>query len=362
MVSNAYIELLKSKFRLSMLLFFFLNGAFALLPLIFTQSSYLALPLLFVAAICLLGSLSTFFIKNKVNHKLGIFSGGIGVLWTWYIVLQSTQSGLDHNFLLISLLGLFFISAIALSENLLAAILYIIPASIAILYLDGLYLLGKTLLTISLPLIGLIVNYLMQKRSSAFTQRMVENLYSEREKFSDLSMLDPLTGLYNRRGLQNKLDTLTPSYASNFLILLDIDHFKAYNDNYGHSMGDQTLVQVATAIRDSVRSRDVVVRYGGEEFLVVLLNTTKEQAIRAAVRIQEEVLQLQIPHHFNNQVSTNVTISIGLSPIIEEDFSSALIAADDALYLAKNSGRNKVICSWNKKVGKTVSMEQNTIW
>jgi diguanylate cyclase (GGDEF)-like protein len=175
---------------------------------------------------------------------------------------------------------------------------------------------------------------------------MLANLYSEREKFSDLSMLDPLTGLYNRRGLQNKLETLFSQASGHYVMLLDIDHFKAYNDNYGHSMGDQALVRVSAAIRDAVRSRDVVVRYGGEEFLVLMSNVQQEHAVRMAERIQNKVLGLNIPHLFNAEVSTHVTVSAGLAALEDGNFIHALGQADVSLYNAKNSGRNKIFYAW----------------
>lgn len=92
-------------------------------------------------------------------------------------------------------------------------------------------------------------------------------------------MVDPLTGLYNRRGFQNRLENLFALGSErNVVVVLDIDHFKAYNDHYGHMMGDQALARVSAAIRDAVRSRDIVARFGGEEFLVLLTNTDLEMA------------------------------------------------------------------------------------
>lgn len=109
-------------------------------------------------------------------------------------------------------------------------------------------------------------------------------------------MLDPLTGLYNRRGLKNRLADIADQLTGNhYVLLLDIDHFKAYNDNYGHAMGDQALTRVSVAIRDAVRSRDIVTRYGGEEFLVLLTNVNESIAIKQAERIREFVLGLEIP-------------------------------------------------------------------
>jgi len=131
-------------------------------------------------------------------------------------------------------------------------------------------------------------------------------------------------------------------------MLLDIDHFKAYNDNYGHTMGDQALVRVSAAIRDAVRSRDVVVRYGGEEFLVLMSNVKQEHAVRMAERIQNKVLGLNIPHLFNVEVSTHVTVSAGLAALEDGDFIKALGKADASLYNAKNSGRNKIFYAWEE--------------
>jgi diguanylate cyclase (GGDEF)-like protein len=133
------------------------------------------------------------------------------------------------------------------------------------------------------------------KRNDAFTQGLMDKP-CERNTLNDLSMLDPLTGLYNRRGLQNRLDTLlSVSDSGHHVLLLDIDHFKAYNDHYGHMMGDQALIQVSAAIRNAVRSRDIVARFGGEEFMVLLTNSTPEAALLAAERIRQQVYDLKIP-------------------------------------------------------------------
>ncbi|MCK7693385.1 GGDEF domain-containing protein, partial [Klebsiella pneumoniae] len=171
-------------------------------------------------------------------------------------------------------------------------------------------------------------------------------LMHERNTLNDLSMLDPLTGLYNRRGLQNRLDTLLALDGDNhYVLLLDIDHFKAYNDHYGHMMGDQALIRVSAAIRNAVRSRDIVARFGGEEFMVLLTNSSEETAWKTAERIRQRVYDLKIPHMFNESVATNVTISIGLTPLINDNIEQALARADGALYEAKNKGRNIILAS-----------------
>lgn len=187
---------------------------------------------------------------------------------------------------------------------------------------------------------------IIQKRSDAFTQGLMDKLMHERNTLNDLSMLDPLTGLYNRRGLQNRLDTLLALDGDNhYVLLLDIDHFKAYNDHYGHMMGDQALIRVSAAIRNAVRSRDIVARFGGEEFMVLLTNSSEETAWKTAERIRQRVYDLKIPHMFNESVATNVTISIGLTPLINDNIEQALARADGALYEAKNKGRNIILAS-----------------
>ncbi len=129
------------------------------------------------------------------------------------------------------------------------------------------------------------------------------------------------------------------------MLLLDIDHFKAYNDNYGHSMGDQALIRVSAAVRDAVRSRDIVTRYGGEEFMVLLTNIDAGTAMQTAENIRQRVYDLKILHLFNEQVATNVTVSIGLAPLIDDGIEEALKLADKALYRAKNQGRNSILTS-----------------
>ncbi len=89
-------------------------------------------------------------------------------------------------------------------------------------------------------------------------------------------------------------------------------------------MGDQALIQVSAAIRNAVRSRDIVARFGGEEFMVLLTNSTTEAASLAAERIRQQVYDLKIPHMFNESVATNVTISIGMTPLMDSDIDGAL--------------------------------------
>lgn len=173
----------------------------------------------------------------------------------------------------------------------------------------------------------------------------VENarLYEETRR---LALHDSLTGLANRRHLdivaESNLARARRHGTPFAIILLDLDHFKRYNDTHGHSAGDQLLVTVAKTMKNEVRETSLVVRYGGEEFLVLLSDTEISAALVVAERIRLKV-----------QENTGVTVSLGVSWAKDADRSlAALIAeADAALYRAKNSGRNRVVCADTRQNG-----------
>ncbi|MEM9482571.1 MAG: CHASE2 domain-containing protein [Cyanobacteria bacterium P01_F01_bin.116] len=164
-----------------------------------------------------------------------------------------------------------------------------------------------------------------------------------------LSTNDKLTGLANRRTFDEKLQqawfrTLRAKQPL-ALILGDVDHFKKYNDTYGHPQGDECLKQVAQAIRTAVKTRDALTaRYGGEEFAVLLPNTSAEQGIEIAKTILSRLTAYDLPHS-NSDTATHVTMSLGvtsLSPTLEIPPSALIEMADLGLYTAKKSGRNCV--------------------
>ena len=347
---QTYEELLHSKYRLSLMLFLFLNLAtslFFMLPINKGENLSFSLPATLIVIISLL-QLFFWLLKPQTKWPILSFTALImGLLWSWLIAHKNELIFyFDGSFLLMSLMTVFFISAISLNEHLLAFCLHVAPPALTVVSLDRGQHPLTLLFTIALPLMGFTLQSLMQQRSDHFIRRLLFQLYEEKQTYSDLSMLDPLTGLYNRRGLKNRLEDILENHAgSHFVMLIDIDNFKAYNDNYGHAMGDQALTRVSAAIRDAVRSRDVVTRYGGEEFLVLMTNVNASIAMKLAERIRQYVLDLEIPHRFNHRVSTHVTISAGIAPIIEEEFEQAIANADRALYVAKNRGRNTIL-SW----------------
>jgi diguanylate cyclase (GGDEF)-like protein/PAS domain S-box-containing protein len=164
-----------------------------------------------------------------------------------------------------------------------------------------------------------------------------------------LSYQDGLTGVANRRHFD---DALAREWRRSgrdkdplSLIMIDIDLFKAYNDAYGHQKGDECLKQVAQSIRSGLkRPGDLAARYGGEEFVVILPDTDMEGAVAVAEKLQNSVEGLRIPHQASD-VSDHVTVSQGVATAIADptDTPEALVkAADQALYQAKEAGRNQV--------------------
>jgi diguanylate cyclase (GGDEF)-like protein len=163
-----------------------------------------------------------------------------------------------------------------------------------------------------------------------------------------MAHVDSLTGIANRRRFDEALDVehrrcqRTEQPIS--LLLIDIDFFKHYNDHFGHGMGDRCLAQVAEALTQNAgRAADLVTRYGGEEFAVILPQTDGEGAMLTAERLREGVLELAIPHAPSSGQSL-VTISIGIStviPTIESPTSKLIEDADKKLYAAKAAGRNQ---------------------
>jgi diguanylate cyclase (GGDEF)-like protein len=163
------------------------------------------------------------------------------------------------------------------------------------------------------------------------------------------SIRDPLTGLFNRRFLEETLirEIRRAQRASTTVcvLMLDIDHFKQFNDRYGHAAGDVVLREFAAVLNDGSRGADVASRYGGEEFTVLLPDTTIEGARSKADKVLERTRALRLS--FNGIDIGLVTTSIGLAvyPANGEHAEDLLGAADAALYAAKQEGRNRLVIS-----------------
>jgi diguanylate cyclase (GGDEF)-like protein len=155
---------------------------------------------------------------------------------------------------------------------------------------------------------------------------------------------DDLTGLFNRRYLSlcatSEFSRAMRYGASLALVMIDIDYFKSVNDAYGHQAGDEILRLVASTIAREIRASDIPMRYGGEELLVIATNTDLSGAIALAERIRAKVASLSMPIE---RKEVRISVSAGVSALRRDDnFNSLLKRADDALYCAKRSGRNRV--------------------
>ena len=177
----------------------------------------------------------------------------------------------------------------------------------------------------------------------------IDRLSQAQKVLEQLAITDPLTGLYNRRYFEERMretfSLIGRQKVSIHILMFDLDHFKQVNDRYGHSVGDAVLVHFSEILRRCVRRHDVISRFGGEEFIVAMLNIPLEQAERAAERIRREIESL--PYKAGPE-TIRVTTSVGMATM-PENFSetptlqSLLKAADEALYSAKKQGRNRIV-------------------
>ncbi|WP_319475963.1 diguanylate cyclase [Marispirochaeta aestuarii] len=201
---------------------------------------------------------------------------------------------------------------------------------------------------------SLISNYSLEKENRinylfALQEKIKILDLSDRNKLlHEISRIDPLTGIPNRRHLEIYLDTLQQSSSLNRLaiILIDLDFFKKYNDHYGHQQGDNCLQKVVSGIKQELRNgADLFARYGGEEFIVVLPDLGIHEARSVALRLCERTEKLAMPHEAA-PAPRLVTISCGVAsaePPFSAGFKDLIRRADQALYRAKSEGRNRVM-------------------
>jgi diguanylate cyclase (GGDEF)-like protein len=167
------------------------------------------------------------------------------------------------------------------------------------------------------------------------------------QKLREQSLLDGLTGLYNRKFLEEFIDKIDNqakrSHTKYAVMMIDIDFFKHVNDTYGHDVGDKFIKLLGLIIQDHIRASDIAVRYGGEEFLVLLHESTKEGAVKVAETIRKDFSKRTI---YAKKDRIKKTISIGISFYPESaaiSLREAIKFADIALYRAKESGRNQIV-------------------
>jgi diguanylate cyclase len=179
------------------------------------------------------------------------------------------------------------------------------------------------------------------------SQSEIETLRVELVRAREEAMTDALTGLQNRKGFERRLaeyiDAGLKLPENLSLMLLDIDHFKRVNDTFGHLFGDKVIRAVAQVIKSNIKGQDIGVRYGGEEFLVLLPDTSIDGALQLAEKLRGLIASGRIKRTNNNETVESVTISIGVAGYRSGETIEALIGrADAALYTSKTNGRNRV--------------------
>ncbi len=172
-------------------------------------------------------------------------------------------------------------------------------------------------------------------------QRVYLEQYITKNRLEDLVVHDQLTGTYNRKKMRELSIVSTgelnfPKDLDVSMLLIDIDYFKKVNDQYGHEAGDKILVQLAQLFKGSVRATDYVIRWGGEEFVVIMPGCDSEQAMRVAEKIREKAEQ-------SDNGICKTTISIGVALYTGGNYHETLKKADEAMYKAKAAGRNRVV-------------------
>lgn len=193
-----------------------------------------------------------------------------------------------------------------------------------------------------------IKSLLRIKRLHEALQQKVEELEKTKTKLRKLAVTDGLTGLYNYRAFRTQLH-LEASRSRRFqlpfsLLMMDIDHFKAYNDLYGHPNGDLVLKKFALLLQKNIREVDVAARYGGEEFMLILPGTNKKAGGIVAEKIRKMVERTPMPMEDKNRTGT-ITVSVGVAafPQDTQNEEGLIQLVDKAMYNAKKSGRNRTV-------------------
>ncbi len=203
-------------------------------------------------------------------------------------------------------------------------------------------------------LIGEMVNDTENMRGSVLnlqsqleqSKQEVEKLHRELESAKGEAMIDPMTGILNRRGFEKAASRILDESASSgkeiCLLMVDIDHFKKINDTYGHLVGDKVIRAVAEMLKSKVKGQDSVARLGGEEFAVLLPETPAAGAFAVAEHIRKSIENGKIRRIDSQETIGAVTVSIGIASLTpDEDINQLLDQADKALYASKTQGRNR---------------------
>ena len=189
-------------------------------------------------------------------------------------------------------------------------------------------------------------NDALEERLSQSSMMMGE-LKRDMERIRRQAITDGLTGLANRTAFDEQIGRITREAKRNSevfsIIMIDIDHFKAFNDDYGHQIGDQVLRLVAMSLINGVKGQDMAARYGGEEFVLILPDTNENAAAAVAENLRKAIEKKEVLNRATGDSLGQITVSLGVAQYYGDTNADELISrADKALYASKNKGRNQV--------------------
>ncbi|HZJ83552.1 MAG TPA: diguanylate cyclase [Clostridia bacterium] len=296
-------------------------------------------------AICAIAYLIITFIKiilEKNKEGWLIIAGGLAIVLTSLndIIFLSIWMN-DHNLL--------FLRSFIRTDNLSAIgqLIFVFTNSMVLAKWFSNSLEHGENMTQELKAINQNLDYLVTKRTEALDESR-RKLEKANHTLEQMTRKDPLTGLWNRRHYDEAIEIEWHGclrYKRPIaLMILDIDYFKKYNDCYGHIAGDECLIKIAQAV-DALfrRSSDLIIRYGGEEFVILMPAAEKDEATKMAGRVLEKIEELNILHE-RSPISSRVSVSIGITSMVPEhhhSYKELLLTADKALYQAKSAGRNR---------------------
>lgn len=227
------------------------------------------------------------------------------------------------------------------------AIFYLLPQKAAVIIITITLCIMAIIIYPILDITSFMTIIITTTLTSVFSFVIFQAYDNRNRRLTLLATIDPLTLASNRRALDAALVDIIRSqqrapYAMS-LFLIDLDYFKKINDNYGHSIGDQVLISLCSLLKDNIRALDTLYRYGGEEFIIMPLNTELAQAMNIADKLRKIVEE----HLFIEDIK--ITVSIGVAQYkMSESAEKWISRADSALYKAKKSGRNKVLSDDNE--------------
>lgn len=325
--------------------------------------------------------LSLFITYTKFSYRLRNIStlicGGLSSLGIIYMIAYASSPGnhIYYGGLVLCVLFYYLFIPEWVISNIVSWLTFIAFEVVVLFFVDvpWEYRFGNSFIFFFFNLSGMFACYMLQRserlafwqrrtieRQSNELQLALDRAQGEWRQAESLARLDPLTGLANRRHFFDLIDRELARYDRHpqamSLLMIDVDHFKQFNDCYGHQVGDLVLQGVADTINRTIRKPDTACRYGGEEFVVLLPETGVNAAVNLAQRLLESIAGTTVAH---KQKLLGVTASIGVGTLGEDEVVEAatlLERADQALYSAKNSGRNQLRV-WHKSISDNSSDE-----